>query len=108
MAASIPALFTAAGAKAAAPYVLAGVSAKTAMDASKQARASSAQQSQALQQQGATVERQQAQVQQQQSEMAQRSTAAIRARRGGGIRSLLSGERMTETGLPSVAKLGGD
>jgi hypothetical protein len=90
------------------PYVVAAASAKTAYDATKQAKASSAQQREAIQQQTATVERQQEQVQQQQSEMAQRSTAAIRARRGGGIRSLLSGERMTETGLPSVAKLGGD
>jgi len=93
---------------AAIPYVVAAASAKTAYDATKQAKASSALQREAIQKQTATVERQQQQVDQQQSEMAQRATSSIRARRGGGLRSLLSSERMTETGLPSVEKLGGD
>lgn len=93
---------------AALPYVVAAASAKTAVDATKQAKQSAGVQRQMIAQQEQTVARQERQLESQQSEMAQRATASIRARRGGGLRSLLSEARMDETGLPAVSKLGGD
>jgi len=54
--------------------------------------------------QEAVIERQEAAQAKQQTELAQRAQASTRARRGGGLRMLLSGE---ETGLGSNSKLGG-
>lgn len=90
------------------PYVIAAATAKTAYDSGQKAKAAGAQQAQAIEKQTQVVQQQQQQVQQQQSDMAARTTASIRARRGGGLRSLLSSERMSETGLPAVSKLGGE
>ena len=52
----------------------------------------------------AVIDRQEAAQAKQQTELAQRAQASTRARRGGGLRMLLSGE---ETGLGSNSKLGG-
>lgn len=90
------------------PYIISAASVKTAYDTAKQAKQSAAVQRQMIAQQDAAVSRQQRQLESQQAEMAQRATASIRARRGGGLRSLLSEARMDETGLPSITKLGGD
>jgi len=54
--------------------------------------------------QQATLDKQEAAQAKQQTELAQRAQASTRARRGGGLRMLLSGE---ETGLGSNSKLGG-
>ena len=54
--------------------------------------------------QQATLDKQEANQAKQQTELAQRAQASGRARRGGGLRMLLSGE---ETGLGSNNKLGG-
>lgn len=51
-----------------------------------------------------SIDRQEAAQAKQQTELAQRAQASTRARRGGGLRMLLSGE---ETGLGSNSKLGG-
>lgn len=54
--------------------------------------------------QQASLNKQEANQSKQQTELAQRAQASTRARRGGGLRMLLSGE---ETGLGSNSKLGG-
>lgn len=54
--------------------------------------------------QKALLDKQEATQNKQQTELAQRAQASTRARRGGGLRMLLSGE---ETGLGSNNKLGG-
>jgi hypothetical protein len=68
------------------------------MDDGSAARAQAAKQAEQLSKQEAAVN-------QQQSELAQKTMAGIKARRGGGLASLLSGERQDELGVQS--KLGG-
>lgn len=90
------------------PYIFQAVTAKAAYDSGRKVKAAGEQQAQAIEKQTEVVQQQQQRAQQQQTELAGRTMASFRARRGGGLRSLLSSERMNETGLPSVTKLGGD
>lgn len=54
-----------------------------------------------------TLAKQEAALAAERTEMAERATATSRARRGGGLRSLLSSERMdAEVGLPTRTTLG--
>jgi len=57
-------------------------------------------------QQREQVKKQEAALNKQQSELAQRTQAGMSARRGGGLRSLLSAERPDELGVQPT-KLGG-
>lgn len=59
-----------------------------------------------LAQQREQLAKQEAQMNKQQSELAMKTQAGMRARRGGGIRSLLSAERPDELGI-APTKLGG-
>lgn len=66
----------------------------------------SAAQERQLQQQEEQTKRQEARLTQERSELAERSMAGMRARRGGGLRMLLSAERPDELGVQPT-KLGG-
>ena len=64
-------------------------------------------QRQEMAKQEARLEKQEAGAAAQQTELARKAMATMRARRGGGLRALLSGERMdAETGLPPKTTLG--
>lgn len=54
-----------------------------------------------------TLTKQEAAVNQQQTELAQKAQAALKARRGGGLRSLLYGSELGLTDQGSSTKLGG-
>jgi chaperonin cofactor prefoldin len=75
-------------------------------DPAVQEEAKKAQQEQ-LAIQNKTLTRQEAVVNQQQTELAQKAQAALKARRGGGLRSLLSGSELGLTDQSSSTKLGG-
>lgn len=54
------------------------------------------------------IEQQEMQLSKQESDLAKRTQAGMKARRGGGLRSLLSAERTdSELGLGNTTKLGG-
>ena len=57
--------------------------------------------------QNKTLAKQEALVNQQQTELAQKAQAALKARRGGGLRSLLSGSELGLSEQSSTTKLGG-
>jgi pimeloyl-CoA synthetase len=78
-----------------------------AKTASAQAAQANEVQRQEIAKQEAVVARQEAGIAAQQTDLAKRAMAAARARRGGGLRSLLSGERTdAELGLPQRTTLG--
>jgi len=75
--------------------------------AAAQAAQAGEMQRQEIAKQEAVVAKQEAGVAAQQTELAKKAMAASRARRGGGLRALLSGERMdAEMGLPQKTTLG--
>ena len=75
--------------------------------AAAQAAQSMEMQRQEMAKQEAKIAQQEAGVAAQQTDLAKRAMATARARRGGGLRALLSGERMdAETGLPAKTTLG--
>ena len=75
--------------------------------ASAQAAQANEVQREQIAKQEAVVAKQEAGVAAQQTDLAKRAMAAARARRGGGLRSLLSGERAdAELGLPQRTTLG--
>jgi chaperonin cofactor prefoldin len=75
-------------------------------DPAVQEEAKKAQQEQ-LAIQNKTLTRQEAVVNQQQTELAQKAQAALKARRGGGLRSLLSGSELGLADQGTTTKLGG-
>lgn len=78
-----------------------------AKTASSQAAQANEAQRQEIAKQEAVVARQEAGIAAQQTDLAKRAMAAARARRGGGLRSLLSGERTdAEMGIPQRTTLG--
>lgn len=93
---------------AAVPYLLGGVLAKTVYDTRKSQKKSEEAQAQYLQEQKQTVAKQEAIQAKQQSELAQQAQTRARAKRSGGLRTLLSG---SELGLSesdtTTGKLGG-
>lgn len=75
--------------------------------AAAQAAQAGEMQRQEIAKQEAVVAKQEAGIAAQQTELAKKAMATVRARRGGGLRALLSGERMdAETGLPPKTTLG--
>lgn len=93
------------------PWILgatAAVGAKAVYDTKKSQDRSEQAVNKNIADQRATVARQEATQAQQQSELAQRAQTAMRAKRGGGLRSLLSGQETGLSGvLDSASKLGG-
>jgi hypothetical protein len=76
-------------------------------DPAKQEAAKQAQQEQIAVQEK-TIAKQEAAVNREQTELAQKAQAALKARRGGGLRSLLSGSELGLTEIGSkISKLGG-
>ena len=72
-----------------------------AQDAAKRA------QQQQLAIQTETIKKQETDVNKQQTELALRAQSAMKARRGGGLRSLLSGSELGLSGQDTTNKLGG-
>ena len=75
--------------------------------AAAQAAAANKIQREQIAKQEAIVEKQEIALSEQQTDLAKRAMASSRARRGGGLRALLSGERQdAELGLPQKTTLG--
>jgi hypothetical protein len=93
---------------AAVPYILAAYVAKTTYDTKKSQQKSEEAQTKYLQEQKQTVAKQEAIQAKQQSELAQEAQTRARAKRSGGLRSLLSGSELgLSEGDTTTSKLGG-
>jgi len=92
------------------PYILGGAAAagvKAIYDTKKSQQRAEQAISTNIAEQKATVAKQEATQVQQQSELAQQAQTRVRAKRGGGLRMLLSGQETGLSGLSSESKLGG-